>query len=261
VLVTGPLHGTLVFNATGDFTYTPHADFLGVDSFTYRASDGNLESALATVTIETRKAVGDGQVTLDAAGVLRIGGTTGDDRIHIHATRARGEEQLVVRLNDQRFSFRLSSVQVIRAWGRAGDDQIAMPNVALSGQFFGGAGDDTLHGGFANDLLFGGEGHDALTGGQGDDLLVGGAGHDLVAGNKGNDLLVGGDFVDLNTLGELSQLRAIWSSGASFDFASLACSDDAFDILLGGGGRDLCFASLLDLHDATADHGDLLFRR
>lgn len=51
VLVAGPANGTLVLNADGSFTYTPDADFFGEDSFTYKASDGEAESAVATVAI------------------------------------------------------------------------------------------------------------------------------------------------------------------------------------------------------------------
>ena len=47
VLVTGPSHGTLTLNANGSFTYTPAANFTGTDSFTYRASDGTLNSSPA----------------------------------------------------------------------------------------------------------------------------------------------------------------------------------------------------------------------
>ena len=50
-LVTGPAHGTLTFASTGAFTYTPAANFNGVDSFTYRASDGAVTTNVATVTI------------------------------------------------------------------------------------------------------------------------------------------------------------------------------------------------------------------
>ncbi|MDX1465773.1 MAG: Ig-like domain-containing protein, partial [Halomonas sp.] len=38
-------------NADGTLTYTPNAGFTGTDSFTYRASDGALESEPATVTV------------------------------------------------------------------------------------------------------------------------------------------------------------------------------------------------------------------
>ncbi len=52
--VTDPQHGTLVLNPDGSFTYTPEQTFYGVDSFTYRASDGSDSSNVATVTITVR---------------------------------------------------------------------------------------------------------------------------------------------------------------------------------------------------------------
>ena len=61
VLVTGPAHGTLVLNAEGSFAYNPAANFNGVDSFTYRASDGTASSNVATVTIAV-KSVNDAPV-------------------------------------------------------------------------------------------------------------------------------------------------------------------------------------------------------
>ena len=51
-LVSGPSHGTLTLNADGSVSYTPEVNFNGTDSFTYLASDGSLESAAATVTID-----------------------------------------------------------------------------------------------------------------------------------------------------------------------------------------------------------------
>jgi VCBS repeat-containing protein len=54
VLATGPAHGTLAVNFDGSLIYTPDADFNGVDSFTCKASDGLLESNMATVTITVR---------------------------------------------------------------------------------------------------------------------------------------------------------------------------------------------------------------
>jgi VCBS repeat-containing protein len=50
----GPEHGTLELNADGSLTYTPERDYNGTDSFTYEASDGDLHSEPATVTIEVR---------------------------------------------------------------------------------------------------------------------------------------------------------------------------------------------------------------
>ncbi len=51
LLVVGPTHGTLTLEPDGAFRYTPDADFNGADSFTYRASDGELASALTSVTL------------------------------------------------------------------------------------------------------------------------------------------------------------------------------------------------------------------
>ncbi len=51
-VVTQPTHGTLTFNTNGTFTYTPTAGYRGTDSFTYKANDGNVNSAAATVTIK-----------------------------------------------------------------------------------------------------------------------------------------------------------------------------------------------------------------
>jgi VCBS repeat-containing protein len=64
---TQPSHGTLVANANGSFTYTPDDDYnnlSGLDSFTYRAFDGQLQSNLATVTINVA-AVNDAPVALN----------------------------------------------------------------------------------------------------------------------------------------------------------------------------------------------------
>jgi len=51
VLVDDVTDGTLVLAADGSFTYAPDQDFVGEDSFTYQAFDGELYSEIATVTI------------------------------------------------------------------------------------------------------------------------------------------------------------------------------------------------------------------
>jgi len=48
---TLPQNGTLDLNADGSFTYTPKPDFYGRDQFTYKANDGQADSAVVTVTI------------------------------------------------------------------------------------------------------------------------------------------------------------------------------------------------------------------
>lgn len=51
VLANGPTNGALSLNPDGSFTYTPNADFNGLDSFTYEVSDGNGGLDMATVKI------------------------------------------------------------------------------------------------------------------------------------------------------------------------------------------------------------------
>ncbi len=50
-LASGPVHGSLVFNPDGSFSYTPDANFFGTDSFSYEAGDGARDSNIATVSI------------------------------------------------------------------------------------------------------------------------------------------------------------------------------------------------------------------
>ena len=51
-LIATTTHGTLSLAADGSFTYTPSAGFSDVDQFTYRMSDGEDNSNIATVTID-----------------------------------------------------------------------------------------------------------------------------------------------------------------------------------------------------------------
>jgi ELWxxDGT repeat protein/VCBS repeat-containing protein len=49
--ITTTNNGTVTLNANGSFSYQPVANFIGTDSFTYRATDGINPSNTATVTI------------------------------------------------------------------------------------------------------------------------------------------------------------------------------------------------------------------
>ncbi len=51
VWTSNPSNGTVAFGADGSFTYTPAVGFCGTAGFTYRVSDGTVESSAATVTI------------------------------------------------------------------------------------------------------------------------------------------------------------------------------------------------------------------
>ena len=82
-LVTGTLHGELALQANGTFTYTPAQNYFGPDAFSYRASDGLVESNVATVTI-TVNAVNDAPIAVNDAfsgneDTAVTGGVLGND--------------------------------------------------------------------------------------------------------------------------------------------------------------------------------------
>jgi serine protease AprX len=51
VLASGPAHGAVTLNTNGSFKYVPNAGYSGVDSFSYRDSDGQTSGNVATVAI------------------------------------------------------------------------------------------------------------------------------------------------------------------------------------------------------------------
>jgi len=64
MLVSGVTNGSLTLNSDGSFTYTPNLNFIGSDSFTYKANDGQADSNAATVVI-TVTAMNDAPVAGD----------------------------------------------------------------------------------------------------------------------------------------------------------------------------------------------------
>jgi VCBS repeat-containing protein len=83
VSADGPDHGSLALESDGSFTYVPAPNYNGPDSFSYQASDGDLESGLVTVTIDvfaisdaisalddTYAVDEDATLSVDAPGVL-----------------------------------------------------------------------------------------------------------------------------------------------------------------------------------------------
>jgi uncharacterized repeat protein (TIGR01451 family) len=81
ILVAGPSNGTLRLNRfDGSFTYTPNPGFTGTDSFTYKASDGDAESNVATVTITVGASArpdDDDDLIFAGAGGARSAGDAG----------------------------------------------------------------------------------------------------------------------------------------------------------------------------------------
>ncbi len=100
ILVTAPTHGTLTLNPDGSFSYTPAADYSGPDGFTYKVSDGTVESNVATVAI-TVVAVNDVPVAVDDAYTTAEDTTLSVDApgVLLNDSDAEGTELTAIGLN------------------------------------------------------------------------------------------------------------------------------------------------------------------
>ena len=150
--------------------------------------------------------------------------------------------------------------------GGAGNDTLIGDDAA--NVLDGGLGNDTIDGGAGNDVLIGGAGNDVLTGGDGDDLLKGGAGNDAIAGGAGFDTLdlsdatgaisldvaagkVSGAGIGTDTFTGIEAFRF----GAGNDIVTGGNGDEIFD---GGAGNDTLKGGAGDDQLAGGDGNDTL---
>jgi serralysin len=128
-------HGSFWNN--NQFQFSPDEGFVGTDSFTVRATDGQGNSELATITITVAPTDGPSYVALsDGADILRY--------------------------------FNYDHGVMVAAKG--GDDDLS--GSRLGDSLNGGAGNDLLHGEAGNDKLTGGQGVDRVQGGLGNDTFI-----------------------------------------------------------------------------------------
>ena len=77
MLEIGASDGSVMLNGDGSFTYTPDPNFNGTDNFTYKSSDGDVTSNIATVTITVNPVNDKPEAVGDTAAV------EGDDPVDI----------------------------------------------------------------------------------------------------------------------------------------------------------------------------------
>jgi hypothetical protein len=276
-VVSLPTLGLLTFNGiavtagqtfTGspsNLVYTPGVETEGgvSDSFTYTATDNDatpLTSAAATVSIAINKAVADGAVVLGSDGVLRIGGTVGNDVITVYRG-SDGKYRILRGTTLVSSSIPVSSVYEIRVWGRGGNDVITVADSTVKTFLSGGLGNDILTGGFGGTVQVGGAGDDLLTGGSGNDVLVGGSGNDAMFGLAGDDVLIAGSLSGATSLAGLRAMSAEWvashaTTAQEAADADQVVTDTTTDVLSGGTGSDWFILSKGDVvRDATTLHG------
>lgn len=129
-------------------------------------------------------------------------------------------------------------------------DLTRLPSAAVMLFVNGGAGNDSLQGGGADDFVYGGNDNDVLNGGGGGDVLSGESGNDTVTGGAGVDLafLGAGNDVFVWNVGDGSDLVE-----GDADFDTVAVNGDKSDNLVSlsaDGGRALVNgAGALDVND------------
>ena len=136
-------------------------------------------------------------------------------------------------------------------YGLGADDEIRMyANVGSTpAELYGGAGDDVLIGGRANDVLVGGTGDDRLLAGLGRDILIGGADADEGLSGDGHDILVGGEYTDQENPTANRALMSEWSR------IDLGYVERVNNLQLGGGLNGAYVLSNDTVADPTAGLG------
>jgi phospholipase C len=197
---------------------------------------------------------------------LIVQGTEGNDSIRISSAGG----GIRVRIDgrgtdfDQTFTQPISRIEV---YGQGGNDAIVVdPAVTTPAFLFAGNGNDVLKAGGGASVLVGGNGNDVLLGGAAPSILIGGKGNDLLVAGAAGDLLIAGFTTFDANLTALKALEAEWSRtdvsyqqkvtdlttvnapGSKNGLYALTTStvfdDNTPDILVGGPGLDLFFASL-----------------
>jgi len=135
--------GDVTYTADGTISYTPVAGETGTVAIDYMVTDGDGDTASASLFINLAESQDAGYIP--GGGGEVIVGSDGDDVLDGGSGR-----------------------DVI--FGTGGDDELIGGNSRDA--ILGGNGEDTLLGGNGNDLLIGGAGDDELTGGKGGDTFV-----------------------------------------------------------------------------------------
>ena len=72
-LVSGTTHGTLTLSADGSFSYTPAAGYNGPDTFTYRTSDGAVDTNPASVSLTVTAGNDPPTATVEGPSTATVG--------------------------------------------------------------------------------------------------------------------------------------------------------------------------------------------
>lgn len=139
-LGTGPANGSVTLNDDGSFEYIPNADFVGTDSFSYFAHDGNDESVNpATVTLTINEVNAAPEAGNDViVGFASAGGTV---RVAVIGGAANYANEVSKWLNDVAtgFDFQAVALPMSSDWTTAltGIDVAVIGDDGATSEYFG----------------------------------------------------------------------------------------------------------------------------
>lgn len=292
LLVSGTSHGSLALKADGSFVYAPNANFSGVDSFVYRASDGAKGSNDITVQIlvgalnDAPTAHGESYTTsknvpLAIAGAGLLANDLDIEGDALAAVLASGPSHGVLTLDanggftytpdagyvgSDSFTYRahdgfaesgLATVSLTVKEPTPPSGAIYAP--AAGGYATGGAGDDQIVGRGQRSHLDGGRGSDNINGGDGNDLMRGGPGKDFLFGGQGADTFqwFAGDLDGLAPYDKVFDFAGAGQSGGDrLEFRGFGLGS-TLDVVgqFSAGGEAVTFDYLLtNASDGTSQH-------
>jgi VCBS repeat-containing protein len=251
LLVAGPAHGSLILNADGTFSYTPDANFNGTDSFTYSASDDQLNSAPATVHLVVAPVNDDPTAAPDAYSVNEDAAL---DVAAAHGVLANdsdidGDTGLGLGLPAQvSFQSSLGASVLLRPDGSflyapqlapairevpAGEtieDTFTYTLFDGNGGTSTGTVSITVTGVADTVLIIGTDGDDIRVGTDADERILGLGGNDLLAGQGGDDVLEGGPGIDTLLGGPGADIFVLDAEGGDAVFDLVKADGDKLDI-------------------------------
>lgn len=200
IAVSEPANGTVKVNSDGTVTYTPKANFNGIDQFEYQLTDaGGLVSGRAKVTINidpvndapiVTKVISD-QVFYSERGInfkaSDIFAEVDGEGLTYSASLSDGSalpSWISFNSSTQTFSGNAPSTNenfTIKLTATDDSGNSTSTNIKLK------IDNSIIHGTDGNDVMAGTSGNDVIDGGKGDDIVSGGNGSDILFGGEGND--------------------------------------------------------------------------
>ena len=113
-VVDEPQNGTLNLQSNGAFTYSPNADFSGVDTFTYNANDGTtISTATVSITVNDPNAFAVASNAAAAASVGTVSTTETFDSTAVYQFDSNVDDQLMIQPVDHVSGAQTASVVLV----------------------------------------------------------------------------------------------------------------------------------------------------